>query len=72
MVSVKNRGRKIDFVGNCMTELSEYFFVIILNFILKPFIDTKFLKNNFLPWKISFSKADLEFLHIAERQIECF
>ena len=41
VVSVKTKGRKIDFSSNCIAEFSARFFIIILNFILKPIRESK-------------------------------
>ena len=52
MVSMKTVGRKIDFVGHCISESTAYFFFIILNFVLQLLLKSKFLKTHFYPWKL--------------------
>ena len=53
---MKTIGRKIDCLGNCIAEQTG-FFIIILNFVLTPFIETKifdkipFLEKNFVEKK---------------------
>ena len=51
MVSMKTVGRKIDFVGHCISESTAYFFFIILNFVLQLLLKSKFLKTHFYRWK---------------------
>ena len=48
MVSVKNIGHRIDFVGEGIPKLIAYFFVIILNFISTLFIKIKIFKKQFV------------------------
>ena len=51
-------GSKIDFMGDPFFESAAWFFVIILIFILQPFLESKSRKKYLDTEKISFSKAD--------------
>ena len=44
-------GFAIDFVRNRFSESAAWFFVIILKFILHPFLKSKFMKKKFLDTK---------------------
>ena len=60
---------KIDYTGNFKAELTAYFFIIIPNFILKPFIQISIFGKTIFALKSLFLKADsyfFIFLHIAE------
>ena len=48
MVSVKTIGHKIDFLGNCFVESTEYFIIFIRLFIFIPIIKIKIYEKLFL------------------------
>ena len=45
MVSVKTKGRKIDFVRNCIAESTAYFIISILTFSITPIINIKIFQK---------------------------
>ena len=51
MVYLNTIGRKIDFVGNCIAESTEYFFVLSSIWVFVNWLKSKFLKKNSLIWK---------------------
>ena len=66
-VSVKATGCKIDFLGNCISEPTTYFYNISVNWILTFFIKIKFLKTQtriFLIKNFNFS-LKLDFYEIS-------
>ena len=51
MVCVKTIDNEVNFVGNCTAESTANFFLIIVNFICRPFIEIKIFEKQFLALK---------------------